>query len=82
MIGRILQPKTSFFCFYFIESSFASSQQDLLFYSSDAFNFLGLLDWAGDDGASDNLPGAFKVRITDKLYYIQQNNAAKKKINH
>lgn len=28
-------------------------------YPSEAFNFRGLLlDWAGDDGASDNLPGA------------------------
>ena len=25
---------------------------------SDPFCFLGLLDWAGDDGASDNLPVA------------------------
>lgn len=28
-------------------------------YRSEAFIFLGLLDWAGDDGASDVRPGAY-----------------------
>lgn len=30
-------------------------------YQSEAFNFLGLLDWAGDGGA-----GALRTRITSK----------------
>lgn len=32
-------------------------------YRSVAFNFLGLLDCAGDDGASDTLPGPFRYTI-------------------
>lgn len=38
-------------------------------YPSEAFNFRGLLlDWAGDDGASDNLPGAlWKTIIVKKV---------------
>lgn len=38
-------------------------------YPSEAFNFRGLLlDWAGDDGASDNLPGAlWKTKIVEKV---------------
>lgn len=39
-------------------------------YRSDAFNFLGLLDCAGDEGASA-LPGALRDTIVNNLYHIQ-----------
>lgn len=44
-------------------------------YPSEAFNFRGLLlDWAGDDGASDNLPGALWKTQKKKSQesYVQQ----------
>lgn len=46
-------------------------------YRSDALSFLGLLlDWAGDGGASDILPGAWRV---SKVYNRMHLHSKKKK---
>lgn len=55
-------------------------------YPSEAFNFRGLLlDWAGDDGASDNLPGALwktkKKKESRKLCPTTRNTIMKIKEN-
>lgn len=49
----------------------------LVFYlKPDAFNYQGVLDQAGDDGGSDNLPNAFKPKL---LRFQLIDNRKKKK---
>lgn len=35
-------------------------------YSSEVLSLRGLLDWAGEDGASEGLPGALGAKIVNK----------------
>lgn len=43
-------------------------------YISEAFSFLGLLDWAGEDGASDIRPGAYKKALQKSITLHRANS--------